>query len=257
MGETEITIFIIIANLILLVFIGGIIVFIFQYRKRKLFHEQEKEQINLIHKQEILENELNTQAQTMKDIGQEIHDNVGQKLTLASIYTQQLEHANKYPELKDSLENISKIINDSIADLRQMSKSLVDPDLMKTDLLEMINNEAQQINQSGFLKLKIETALKQIPLKTSMKNSIFRIFQEFAQNSMKHANCKNIFIKITKKEEGLLFEMKDDGIGFNLQEKSSGIGLSNMKRRANELQVDFNFTSQLNQGTQLILTIIT
>jgi signal transduction histidine kinase len=255
MGETEITIFIVIANFILLIFIGGIIVFIFQYRKRKLAHEQEKEQINLIHRQEILTQQIDTQTQTMKDIGQEIHDNVGQKLTLAAIYTQQLEHANNYPELKESFENISKIINDSISDLRQLSKSLVNPDSIKIDLLEMIKNEANQINQSGFLRMKIDTDFSKIPLETKMKNSIFRIFQEFTQNSLKHANCKNILINILKTEQGVVIKMIDDGNGFTIHEKNNGIGLSNMKRRAKEMDIDFEFTSKINEGTQLILTV--
>lgn len=255
MGEREITIFFIIANLILLIFISGIIAFIIQYRKRKLEHNQEKMQINIKHQQEILANELHIQAQTMKNIGQEIHDNVGQKLTLASIYTQQLEHANKYPELKENFTNISKIINDSISDLRQLSKSLVDPEFTKADLLEMIKQEAKQINQAGVMKIKIETLLPHLQVNVTVKNAVFRIYQEFIQNSLKHANCKNINVSIAKIGQKIQMEMIDDGIGFDLAKTSTGIGLSNMKRRAEENTIGFHFESKINEGSKLILTI--
>lgn len=94
MGEREITIFIVIANVILLVFISGIIIFIAQYRKRRILHETEKEIISKTHQEELLSRQVEIQTQTMRDIGREIHDNVGQKLTLASIYSNQLSHEN-------------------------------------------------------------------------------------------------------------------------------------------------------------------
>ena len=83
MGQTEYKIFIVLATLILLVFINGIIIFVFQYRKRKLLHEKEKEMINKQHTQDLLHTKLDIQTQTMQDIGREIHDNIGQRLRLA------------------------------------------------------------------------------------------------------------------------------------------------------------------------------
>lgn len=255
MGEREIIIFIVIANVILLVFIGGIIVFIFQYRRRKILYESEKKLLSKIHQEEILGNQIEIQTQTMRDIGREIHDNVGQKLTLASIYSQQIAHANQYPELSQKIENISKLLNESLQDLRQLSKSLVQPQLAQSNLLDLLKEEATQINQTG-VKLKIKTELTEINLDISSKNSVFRILQEFMQNSLKHSNCRNIVINISKIEEKLKISIEDDGIGFDLETKKQGIGLSNMKRRANEIGADFDFKSEIEKGTKLILTII-
>src|SRR5581483_7437859 len=98
MGETEFKIFVFLATLILLVFIGGIIIFIFQYNRKKMRHEKEKEIMNIQHTQDLLHTTLEIQQQTMQDISREIHDNIGQRLTLASIYAIQLSFENKYPE---------------------------------------------------------------------------------------------------------------------------------------------------------------
>ncbi len=255
MGEREIIIFIVIANIILLVFIGGIIAFIFQFRRRKVLHNQEKEQMNQTHSQQLLEKQLETQFQTMKDLGQEIHDNVGQKLTLASIYSQQIAHANQYPALSLKIENISKLLNESLQDLRQLSKSLVQPQLAQYDLLELLKQEASQINQSG-VKLRIKTVLKIINLDVSQKNSIFRLLQEFIQNSLKHAQCKNITVTITQTEQRLMLSIEDDGIGFDQAIQKEGIGLSNMKRRAYDMNCDFRFQSIPQKGTKLNLNLM-
>ncbi len=107
MGKAEITIFIILINAILLIFIIGIIIFIFQYRKRKILHQKEKGIMEEKHRIELLNTQLEIQQQTMQFIGREIHDSVTQKLTLASIYTQHLEFENQYPGLLEKLKGIS------------------------------------------------------------------------------------------------------------------------------------------------------
>jgi signal transduction histidine kinase len=61
------------------------------YRKRKLEHAKEVEIMNEKFTQELLNAQLEVQQQTMQYIGREIHDNVGQKLTLAALYIQQLD----------------------------------------------------------------------------------------------------------------------------------------------------------------------
>jgi len=254
MGEREIIIFIVIANIILLVFIGGIIAFIFQFRKRKILHNQEKEQMNQGYEQQLLQTQLETQFQTMKDIGQEIHDNIGQKLTLASIYTQQMAHTSQQAGLKENLENIGKIINDSIHDLRQLSKTLVNPILPSTDLLELLNIEAEQLRQVSSLKLRIHCAENRLEFESKTRNSLYRIAQEFIQNTLKHAQARNVDIDITKTENQTKIIFKDDGKGFDTQQDNLGIGLVNMRRRALELGGSCEIVSKINEGT--ILTLI-
>ena len=252
MGEREITIFIVIANVILLIFIGGIVVFIAQYRKRRIVYQNEKELMYQTHQQELLSNQIEIQTQTMRDIGREIHDNVGQKLTLASIYSNQLSHEN--PAQNQKIEQISKLLNESLQDLRQLSKSLVQPQLAQYDLLELLNHEALQINQTG-VKLKIKTELKSIDLDFEKKNSVFRLLQEFIQNSLKHSKCRQIVVNIDKIDEKSRVSIEDDGTGFDQNIKKDGIGLSNMKRRANEIEATFELNSELGKGTKLVLIL--
>lgn len=85
------------------------------------------------------------------------------------------------------------------------------------------------------------------------KNVLLRITQEFIQNSIKHAKCKNIFINLNSSEEALWeLNIKDDGLGFDKSKiTSNGIGLTNMKNRAQIIGADFSLESQKNKGTTI------
>lgn len=257
MVERELSIFIVLANIVLLIFIGGIVFFIIQYRKRKLIYESEKKMLNEQHTQELLSTQLESQQQTMQDIGREIHDNVGQKITLASIYLKQISHRNKAPELADKFEEINKILNESLHDLRQLSQSLVQPHFAQHNLVELLQSEALKVNQLGICRVSIDSQPTDIQLNVITKNTLFRLSQEFIQNSLKHAKCKHIQIKLHEEEDILMIELIDDGIGFDTEKQSAGIGLSNMQRRAESLGAKYSFHSEIGKGTSVKIILST
>jgi len=258
MRQSEITIFIIIANIILLLFIAGIIIFVFQYRKRKLLHIKETEMLNEQHTREILATQLEIQQQTMQHIGREIHDSVGQKLTLASLYTQQLNYKNEYPGAKEQLSNISTIINESLAELRSLSKSLTDDKHQLQSLFLLLQNECERINGSGACQAAIEGSNEPIDLQQTQKNVLLRIVQEFMQNSLKHSGCRHIYLELKKEADNLILTADDDGNGFDIGEiesEKAGSGLRNMKRRADTIGAIFLLNSEPAKGTRLKLTL--
>jgi len=255
MGQTEIIIFVVLANIILLIFIIGIIVFVFQYRKRKLLHEREKTTIEKQHKLDLLNSQLEVQSQTMQFIGREIHDSVAQKLTLASIYAQQMEFENNNTQLNEKIKPVNKIINDSLLELRQLSKNLTDAKLQHEDLASLISHECEMINATGVCTAKLE--VEKIPdLNIPMKSSLLRIVQEFLQNSLKHAGCKQIFVTVSNSDDQLKIYMADDGKGFILAEVAhNGIGLDNIRRRIQHLGGKHHLKSEPGKGTSLELVI--
>lgn len=255
MGKNEIIITIILFNLFFILFLSGIVVFIKQYKQKKKEHEnklflQQKE-----HEQELLSTQLEIQTQTMQYIGREIHDNIGQKLTLASLYAQQLTYENKAPHITENIENISTIINDSLSELRQLSKSLTDNKIEQNSLLDLLKQECEKINELKKCKVHFYCQ-KNIDIPSYQSKSIvLRITQEFIQNSMKHSKCKNITVTLEKKTTYIQLTLKDDGIGFDLSQQSNGIGLLNMKKRSEMIDGRYTLVSEKNTGTQLTLQI--
>lgn len=256
MGETGIVISIILFNIILIVFIAAIIIFVRQYRIKKKAHLSQIHDIDEDHKRELLETEMEIQTQTMKHIGREIHDNIGQKLTLASLYTQQLAFENKAPQINENIENIGEIINQSLIELRQLSKSLTDNTIESSPISVLIENECKNINDLKKCKVKFINDA-QIDLESyQIKSILFRITQEFLQNSIKHAQCKNILVLLRKDPSSIVLRLEDDGKGFEMDKVASkGIGLKNIEKRAELIGGKFTLKSQPQSGTKVTIEI--
>lgn len=192
----------------------------------------------------------------MQHIGRKIHDNIGQNLTLASIYTQQLAFENKAPHINENIENIGAIINQSLVELRQLSKSLTDDNIEDNSIIDLIENECVKINDLKKCEVIFKYELKIIVDSYQIKSILFRITQEFLQNSIKHSKCKNINISLKKSENSIQLELQDDGVDFNINTiESKGIGLINMKKRTEILNGTFDLERKINFGTNLIIQI--
>ena len=260
MGQTEIVIFTVLITIILLSFIAGIIAFTLQYRKKKLGYESEKKAMEQKYKADLLHARLQMHEITMKTIGEEIHDNVGQKLTLASLYAQQMGHANKFPEIKTELETISNILNESLNDLRKLSKDLTYPNHSQEDLINLIEQQCQKINGLDICNVSFSTNIKAYMIPSSVAHVLLRLVQEFFQNSLKHSNCKNLFIIINNCEDELELSLTDDGNGFDILHTENniahnGIGLKNIKARAALLGASAEIKSETGKGTSMIVKI--
>ena len=255
MGKTEFIATLIIFNLFLIIFLIGIVLFILQYRLKKkqmqndLKHREEKYQ------RDLLATQIEIQSQTMQSIGREIHDNVGQKLTLASIYTQQLAYENKAPNINHNIENISNIVNDALEDLRKLSKTLTNDLVDSHTLSQLLQKLCIEINALKKCKVIFENYSDDIQLNYQEKSVLYRITQEFIQNSLKYSNCKNISINLSHNNKNLKLEILDDGIGFNVHQKHKCIGLQNMQKRVAAIGGNFELISG-NKGTQITVNLI-
>ncbi len=245
--QAEVTGFIIAVNVVLLILIGGIVFFVVQYRRRRKSHEMETSQLHKSHSMELLSVKLDTQQQTMQHIGREIHDNVGQKLTLASLYAKQIQGDN--PRITE----IATIIDESLSELRQLSKSLANPELANLSLYNLLKDEADRINLTGVCHISIVQRGGMLTLTPSGKNILFRMLQEFIQNSLKHAACRKINISIYCDLEKQVITAEDDGRGFDPTIAGNGIGLQNMKRRADQINLAYLLESSPGTGTRLKL----
>jgi signal transduction histidine kinase len=226
------------------------------YRRRKLQHTNEISLIQERFKHELLLTQLEVQQQTMQHIAQEIHDNVGQQLTLAVLYTQQLNPWDEKSEKK--IESIATTINDSLTDLRTLSRSLANSDaLADSSLIEILHRECLKVESTG--KCAVGFVCRDATLQVSpvVKSVVLRIIQEFLKNSLTHSSCTKITMLIESSEGGALTVIaEDNGLGFVLHDETKhGIGLKNMKTRAKIINAGFEIASVPGSGTKMRLVI--
>ncbi len=255
--ENEIRQLIIFSTLVAFIFITIIILFIVFYRSRRAIYRKEKEALTSVYKSELTSAKMEIQETTLQHFTREIHDNIGQKLAVARIYINRLEAAKAASGEKSELEQISKLMGDAISDLRTIANTLNPEYITDLGLIKSLQNEAERINQLQIVDCNLMIkGDRQEALTSQQELLLFRICQEFIQNSIKHSGCKEINIHLDFGEQHFTMQLEDDGAGFDYNgviERSSGLGLKNMLNRTKMLGGEIEIRS--GNGTGLALTL--
>jgi len=238
--------------IIMVIFLISVLAVLVIYRRRKLQHVQEIKGMNEKFARELLQAQMEVQRQTMQHIGREIHDNVGQKLTLAVLYVQQLESK------EDKVGAVADIIHESLADLRSLSKDLTNVNYMASGLYQLIQHECSKIQATRHCKAAVYGESPGPDLPEASKSFILRIIQECMQNSLKHSHCSEIAVFLQRDEGGIRIKTTDNGKGFNAKDETilhQGIGIANMKKRAEMIGGAVTIESIPGKGTKVTLFI--
>ncbi len=224
----------IVAVIIILLFLGILfLIMLLYYQNKKKKFVQEKQLLQANFNQQLLQSQLEIQEQTFNNISQEIHDNVGQILSLAKVQINIMTEGNEMnPEM---LNDVKNNIGKAMSDLRDIAKSLSNERIKNLTIHSAVFNEAERISKSGIIGVKVNVDGEQKEMNQQKKLVLFRIVQESMQNIIKHANATEIAISFHYAPDMLRTVIKDNGKGFELQDalkNSTGLGLSNIKSRA-------------------------
>ena len=118
-----------------------------------------------------------------------------------------------------------------------------------------LNEDALRINTAGICQLYVQPAQAELKISSVQKNIIYRLLQEFVQNSLKHSRCRHIRVSFEQVENELRILAADDGSGFDTNAAATGIGLQNMQRRAAGLNAALTINSETGKGTSLLLQV--
>jgi two-component system, NarL family, sensor kinase len=205
----------------------------------------EKENIRLEYEREGKLALLELSEQTMQMISQEIHDNVGQSLTLAKLQVNTMDEQN-YAKQR---ETANELLTRAIQDLRDMSRLLGGNFVLEHGLEKSIERELDMIQSSGKIKCNFHSKINGLVLKQDFEVILFRCAQEAMNNIMKYANANHIDVQLEVANDHLILKIADNGIGYDSNNIKNGLGLDNMKNRANILNGVCTINSELNNGT--------
>ncbi len=197
----------------------------------------------------IAETQIEIREETLRNISWELHDNIGQLLTLAKI---QVNMAQDDP---DKLQEVTDTITKSLTELRSLSK-LINPDAIKSlNLTEAITLEIERFNRMQFINASITSNQEIQPLDDKIEIIIFRILQEFFTNTIKHSKASNLNVDVHYDEEKITIHANDDGVGFNSTNTDAkrGIGLGNIQNRCKLIGAEVTIDSEKGKGTEMSL----
>lgn len=253
MDQNGTTILILITTLTVVVLVVVIIVIfsIFQNRKVKFLYEQKEAEQRF--EEEIIKSQLETQEQTLQNISWELHDNIGQLLSVARMQLNIIQ-ADLNENKKNLVNETGEIISKSLQEIRSLSK-LLNPEVVKNiGLEEAIQLEIDRFNRLNFINASLIINGDSRAINQKDEIILFRILQEFLSNSVKHSKTSKLEVTLTYSTATLTIRIQDFGLGFDENTVKKGSGLLNMKNRAKLINTIFDLKSAKDKGVSLTLT---
>lgn len=226
------------------------------FNKRKQLHQREKEIISTTFQQTLLQAQLEIQEQTFTSISQEIHDNVGQVLSLAKVQLNIIDQQQETEKslLNEAKENISK----ALTDLRDIAKGLSSDRIRVIGLATAVQQEAERINRTGTMSIRLHTSGADRELNGQKQLILFRVIQECFQNIIKHAAASLVTVRFQYAETELYIDVADNGKGFKWNEAElprQSLGIRNIFKRLESIGGKASIHSAPGEGTTIKLII--
>ncbi len=225
-----------------------IVVIVIIHKQRQIKNRHKIQILKADYENTILNAEKEIREETLQYVSQELHDNIGQLLSLTKLVLNN-------PSPSSATEG-KRLVNQIIKEVRQLSKSINKDYLKELKFEEFLAEELNKIEKSGFCKTQL-TIEKEIGerLDGDKKLVLVRMVQECINNVIKHASPKLLTLKLMANENDLELCMEDNGVGFNVAEKSSGLGIRNLKSRVEAINGTIDIASKIDSGTQIRIKI--
>jgi signal transduction histidine kinase len=247
-------IFIVISVMLILALVVFIIVIIYRYQQKQNAYFRDIETLKASHENTLLLSQLEIQEQTFQTISREIHDNIGQKLSLAKLHLIKLDLADS-AIAHQQLNNSIHIIGEAIKELTNLSHILSGESILNNGLIEALKYEQIQLKKTGLYKTFFSVTGNTVYLNNNTELLLFRIVQEVLNNIVKHAAASTIDIQLHYSNDCLTIVIQDNGKGFNVTEKYTGSGLLNIKKRTALLNGTIAINSIKPTGTSVKVKI--
>lgn len=224
----------------------------FQRRKSQLLLDKINQQKQF--DEELVKTQQEIQDETLKHVGRELHDNVGQIMVYATMQLNQV--VNKVSDdLKPKAQEASKALKESLEEVRALSKSLNSDVIYNLGFEKTLSNEINRLNRIGRLEARLTSSGNRVNFENKKDEIIlFRILQEFFSNTIKYAEAQHLQVVLNYTPEHLHIEVKDDGVGFDMSSVVKGSGLINMEKRAELIHAAFHLMSEKEKGTTLTIS---
>ena len=227
------------------------------YTRRKLKAEARLQfEINK-HQEDAAKAVLKAEEHERRRIATDLHDGIGQLLSVALMNMNSLYDKLKTGKIELSLAGKSvALINESYDEMRTISHQMIPTALLKTGLNTAISEFLNKIDENK-IKVSLQTSGLEDRLEEQTETLIYRVLQEAVNNVIKHAHASRLDIQLIKDADGISLTVEDNGKGFDIEHinHKPGIGLKNMVDRIELLKGTVDFDSAPGKGTLLVIHI--
>jgi PAS domain S-box-containing protein len=199
-----------------------------------------------------MENEiLNAVTAEQRRIGHDLHDGLCQYLTGIAFKTKILEEVlagQSNPQTKDARQ-IVDLLNNAVQQARLLAHGLDPIEVVSKNLPDALQTLAEQSEQLYHIDCSLQSDPALMNLSPAFSLHFYRIAQESINNAVRHGKAGRIRLQLLSEGADLLLTVKDDGTGFVLNRKDSGMGLRTMEYRARSMGAVLKIDSTAGEGT--------
>ena len=243
---------ILIATAFVSLFAFMLLLLLLHYSRKKQRLIYERELMEEKYRRELEQVEREVQEHTFQMIAQDIHDNVGQQLSLVklnlSILSMEQGHLTPLKEIRDQ-------VAEAIHQLRQISMGYQGDKILENGLSSGIDFLVEQMQKTGKYQVQFEGRGVSMPINPNHALFIYRIFQEAIQNIIRHAEASQVLIELSETEHWYCLRVIDNGRGFDqaIAGRKNGLGLRSMAQRAMLIGAEIDTVTAPGQGTTITL----
>lgn len=198
---------------------------------------------------------IETEERERKRIAEELHDGLGQLLSTARLNISGVE--TTLPEKDAQLwKNSLTLLDEACSEVRSISHNMMPGALIRSGLIEAVNDLANKISDSGKIQVEFNTELEQ-RFPETVEIAVYRIVQEILNNMIKHSGADKITIDMNIVGDHLRLHIADNGRSFDVKtiRSSEGIGWKNIYSRVEILNGEIDVKSEKGTGTSVFLSV--
>jgi signal transduction histidine kinase len=234
-----------------------LILYVLSYNRRKKKHQEDTITMQKNFETELLRTQMEVQEQTLKTVAYDLHDNIGQLLSLTTI-TLSSVNVTDTESTTEKLALVEDLTMRSIKEVKALSRLLHGEEIVSRGLAAAIDFELQWLLRSDKFKIIYEHDEELLKLDNVKETILFRLFQEIINNIIQHAKATEINIALKQAESFCTLQITDNGIGFNVDEalsRKNGMGLHNIVKRSAMIQGTADITSTPSVGSNITIKI--
>lgn len=203
---------------------------------------------------------IEAQEEERKRLSREIHDGPAQMLANVMLRSDLIERTYRERGIEEALteiRNMKKMVRDALYEVRHIIYDLRPMALDDLGLVPTLNKylkTTEEYFNSSTIQFVCIGEAKRFPTKYEV--ALFRLIQESVQNAMKHAEAKEVVVKLEIKRDNLTVIIRDNGKGFDLNKKQcNSFGLIGMRERVEILEGQLSIDSTIGKGTIVLIQV--
>lgn len=252
MEQKEIQLLVITLSFVFLTIIVFLFVLFFYFQKRKTAFLIEKMESDLRFQSELVKTQIEIKDQTLSEISKELHDNIGQILSVAIMQVNMYAHDPLRKMATHEWNDLKGVLSKSLDEIRVLTKIMNRDNADRLDFTHAIALDFERIRKLKKIDCSF-TLIGEFPeINSEHELIIYRIFQEAIHNVLRHSQSETIAMRVECTPKKITVQLIDKGIGFDTTGQNSGLGLHNMQLRSNLIGAQMTITSGF-EGTKIEL----